>query len=200
MGLFFRLATAFVCFLFVTPAQAESGAQVVVKTFYDQLVSTMKQGEKLGFSGRFKKLSPAVQDAFNLPLMARASVGSSWADASAAQKKEIIAAFSTFSISSYASRFAAYNGETFVVTGEKASGKDIIVKTVLKPKDGAPVSLNYLMRRDGKKKYRIVDVFLNGTISELATRRSEFSSIARNDGIPTLIKSLQDKAKKMEMP
>jgi len=53
------------------------------------------------------------------------------------------------------------------------------------------------MRKDEKGTYRIVDVFLNGMVSELATRRSEFSSILRRDGIPALVNSLEEKAKQM---
>ena len=191
----FLVAVAVFGFLAPLPAQAESSAQGVVRAFYAQLVSSMKQGDQLGFTGRYKKLAPVIQASFNLPLMARIAVGSSWTDASEMQRKDIVAAFSNFSISTYANRFAAYDGEEFVVTGEKVSGKDVVVETTLKPKSGAAVTLNYLMRRDDKGTYRIVDVYMNGTISELATRRSEFSSIARREGIPALVNSLQEKTK-----
>ncbi len=178
-------------------ARAESAAQGVVRGFYSQLVSTMKQGQPLGFEGRYKKLAPAVQGAFNLPLMTRMAVSSSWSGASEKEQKDLVAAFSNYSISTYANRFAAYDGEEFTVVGEKVSGKDVVVETVLKPKEGEAVQLNYLMRPDVKGKYRIVDVYMNGTISELATRRSEFSSIARREGIPSLVNTLSEKAKQM---
>ena len=64
-------------------------------------------------------------------------------------------------------------------------------------KDGAPVAINYLMKPDDQGTLRIVDVFLDGAISELAARRSEFTSIVRRDGIPALVNSLGDKAKQM---
>jgi phospholipid transport system substrate-binding protein len=184
-------------FLAPLPTQAESTAQGVIRAFYAQLVSSMKQGDQLGFNGRYKKLAPVIQASFNLPLMARTAVGSSWTEASETQRKDIVAAFSNFSISTYANRFASYDGEEFVVTGEKVSSKDVVVETTLKPKGGNAVTLNYLMRRDDKGAYRIVDVYMNGTISELATRRSEFSSIARREGIPALVNSLQKKAKQL---
>ncbi|MDD4617169.1 MAG: ABC transporter substrate-binding protein [Alphaproteobacteria bacterium] len=176
---------------------APTGAQNVVKNFYSQLVATMKQGESLGFDGRYKKLASAVQGAFNLPLMTRMAVSSSWSGASEKEQNDLVAAFSKYSISTYATRFASYDGEEFVVVGEKISGKDVVVETLLKPKEGDHVQLNYLMRPDEGGKYRIVDVYMNGTISELATRRSEFSSIARREGISALVNSLSEKSRQM---
>ena len=176
---------------------AETPAQSVVHNFYTQLVASMKQGEQLGYSGRYKKLEPAIRAAFNLPLMTRMAVGSSWAMASTDEQNELVSAFSDFSVASYASRFTAFDGEQFTVLSEKPTEGGVIVETSLKPKDSEAVFLNYLMRADDKGQYRIVDVFLNGTISELATRRAEFSSIARRDGIPALVNSLGQKSKQM---
>ncbi len=176
---------------------ADSQAQSVVRGLYAQLIASMKQGDQLGFDGRYKKLEPVIRASFNLPLMTRVAVGSNWASASPQQQNELVSAFSSFSIATYASRFAAYDGEQFTVTGEQASGKDVIVETSLKPTTGEAIALNYLMRLDDKGVYRIVDVFMNGTISELATRRAEFSSIARRDGIPALVNSLGAKSKQM---
>jgi phospholipid transport system substrate-binding protein len=174
-----------------------SPASAVVRNFYGQLVDTMKQGDKLGFAGREKKLEPAIKGAFNLPLMTRFAVGPSWSNATLAEQKQLISAFSDFSVANYASRFAQYDGEQFTITGEKPTSGGVIVETQLQPKDGDAVSLNYLMRKDDKGAWRICDVFLNGTISELATRRSEFGAIVQRDGVPALVNSLGDKTKQM---
>jgi phospholipid transport system substrate-binding protein len=55
------------------------------------------------------------------------------------------------------------------------------------------VAIRYLMRQDGAD-WRINDVYLDGKISELATRRSEFSSVLRQQGIDGLISTLNRKA------
>ena len=55
------------------------------------------------------------------------------------------------------------------------------------------MELNYLMR-DGDAGWQIVDVFLKGTISELATKRSEFSSVLRRDGAGALVQLIQTRA------
>jgi phospholipid transport system substrate-binding protein len=174
-----------------------SSANTVVKGFYTQLVDTMKHGNKLGFSGRYKKLSPAIRSAFNLPLMARYAVGPVWNEASLAEQQQLVSAFSDFSVATYASRFVAYDGEKFEIVGQKPSSEGVIVETKLTPKDSEPVTLDYLMKADDQGNWRIVDVFLAGTISELATRRAEFSSIVRRDGFPALVNSLSEKSKQM---
>ena len=49
------------------------------------------------------------------------------------------------------------------------------------------------MRRSGDS-WLISDIYLDGMISELATRRSEFAGIVRSQGIDGLIASLNRKA------
>jgi len=178
-----------------TPASSPPDA--VVKGFYAHLVDAMKQGNKLGFAGRYKKLSPAIKSAFNFPLMTRYAVGPIWTEATAAEQQQLVSAFSDFSVATYASQFKAYDGERFDVTGDKPSADGVIVQTKLTPKNGEPVTLDYLMKTDDQGDWRIVDVFLAGAISELATRRAEFSSIVRRDGITALVNSLSEKSKQM---
>jgi phospholipid transport system substrate-binding protein len=59
--------------------------------------------------------------------------------------------------------------------------------------NGEPVNLNYLVRPIGGM-WQIADVYLNGTISELAIRRSEFASILQRQGVDGLIAELNRKA------
>lgn len=178
-------------------AHAETTASDVVKGFYAALVDTMKQGPELGFEGRYKKLEPEVTKAFNLSLMARYAVGPSWAKASPEDQQNLVKEFSNFSVATYASRFSKFDGELFEVKGEKTTANGIMVETHLTPKDSEPVTLNYLVRKDEEGALRIVDVYLDASISELATRRSEFSSVVKREGLAALISSLAEKTKKM---
>lgn len=174
-----------------------SAASAVIKNFYAQLTEVMKQGDQLGYSGRFKKLQPIVQASYDMPYMTRVAVGLVWSKASPAEQQQLISAFSDFSTANYAHNFAKYNGEEFTITDEKPIKDGVIVETKLQPKDHDPVALNYLMHKDDKGAWRIADVYLDGSISELATRRSEFGAIANRDGIPALVNSLGEKSKSM---
>jgi phospholipid transport system substrate-binding protein len=101
--------------------------------------------------------------------------------------------YDTYICAIYADRFDSYSGETLQITGEQRSTTGTVITTEIIKSDGEPVRLNYLLRQNGGS-WQIVDVYLNGAISELATRRSEFSSILRTQGIWGLIVMLNTKA------
>lgn len=178
-------------------AQAEgqtSPAVDTIRTFYDQLSATMKQGESLGFAGRRDRLTSAVRRAFDLPVMTRLAVGPRWQTLSPQQQSELINAFGDYSAATYATRFTHDSGLRFDVSPNVTqAGFGSVVHTKLVRSDEDPVQLDYLMKSDGGS-WRIEDIYLSGTISELATRRSEFSSVMDRGGAPALVEALRRKA------
>ncbi len=175
-------------------ATAQASASQVVAGLYDHLLLAMRQGETMDFQKRYDALQASIERSFDLPLMTRFAAGSGWLKADALQQQRLINAFSDFSIATYASRFKSYDGEEFVVVNEKpAEGGGIIVETKLIPKADAPVTLNYLLRQDKQGAWRINDVYLDATISEMATRRAEFSAVITADGVDRLIENIQQK-------
>lgn len=183
----------------IPSAWADNSAPAVIQTFYAGLLDVMKQATTLGFEGRVKKLEPLVDASYDLPLMTRITVGPQWNTLTPEQQDKVKQSFRAYTIATYASRFDGYSGERFDVspTTEPSQGSDLIVSTKLILKAGDPIELNYLMRNAGSG-WRIIDVFLSGTISELATRRSEFSAVLRRDGIDGLINTLNDHIKEMQ--
>jgi phospholipid transport system substrate-binding protein len=185
------LSLALAAGLIASPANADPvPPQMVVQSLYDVLLGVMKGSKDLGFSGRYERLKPAIETAYNLPLMSRLSIGPQWQSLTPAQQEQMAVAFDAFTVATYANRFDDYSGEKFEVLPETtpASG-GVIVQTRLIKGNGEPVTLNYLMRQNGDK-WQIIDVFLSGTISELATRRSEFTSVIRRDGAQGLLQLL----------
>ena len=169
-------------------------AHATIDAFYDVLLATMKEGQKLGFAGRRERLAPAVTRAFDLPAMTRLVVGLQWQGFSPAEQQQLITAFSDFSIATYASEFDDYSGESFEVDrkADPAPGNDLIVHTKLIQPQDKPVQLDYLLRSD-QGKWRIIDVYLSGTVSQLAARRSEFSAVLRQNGVAGLVALLKQK-------
>ena len=174
-------------------AAESSSAATPVRGFYDALLHTMQQGQKLGQSGRYAALAPVVQRTFDIPYMTRMAVGPSWSSLSEAKRQQLTEAFGRYVTATWASRFDSYSGEKLEVGGSKPYGASQLVETRIVKSDGEPVSINYLMRRDGDS-WRVGDVYLTGTISELATRRAEFSSVLRSQGVDGLIAALNRKA------
>ncbi len=165
--------------------------EAVVRGFYDTLLQAMRQAKELGFAGRYKLLDPAIRKAFDLAAMTRISVGPQWRQIDPAIQTQLQSAFADWTIATYASQFNGFDGEVFAVGAVKdAASGDKLVETTLAPKGAEPVILNYLMRNTAGDSWRIVDIFLTGTISELATRRSEFTAILKSDGAEGLVKAL----------
>jgi phospholipid transport system substrate-binding protein len=175
--------------IFAAPA---SGSDTV-QGLYDTLLSTMKNGHTLGQSGRFVQLEPVVRRTFDIASMARLSVGSVWATLSEAQRQQITESYGRYISAIYAERFDSYAGQKLQVTDEQPSAAGIMVRSQIVKANGEPVKVDYLMRKNGDA-WLISDVYLDGAISEVATRRSEFAAILRNEGIDGLIAALNRKA------
>ena len=142
-----------------------------VDGFYAALLDTMKQAKQLGIKGRYAKLAPILSKTYDLPLMSQIAVGQNWATLSGDDRQNIANAFARMTTATYASRFDGFSGERLEVlqTSDQSNG-DKIVKTRIVQADGNATQLNYLMRNEAGE-WRIIDVYLNGTISELASRR-----------------------------
>ena len=183
------------CILSASMARADAGPQAVPQSLYDALLKVMKQGPALGFAGRVKALEPELRRDYDLAFMTRVVVGPPWRGMSPQDQQGLVDAFSNYTVATYASRFKDYSGERFTLdpaTSTLPSG-DTIVHTKLLPHDGEPVELDYLMRAQSEG-FRIIDVLLNGTVSEMAERRSEYSATLRDGGAAALIRLLQQKA------
>ena len=166
--------------------------QTNVRGFYNTLLTTMKDGRILGQSGRYGRLAPVVDRVFDIPSMTRLAIGPSWATLSPAQQQQLTEAFRHYIAATYADRFDSYSGEQLQVTGERPYNTDVIVQTRIVKPDGEATTLNYLMRQN-QGSWQISDVYLDGTISQLAVQRSEFHSILRRDGIDGLVMALNRK-------
>ncbi|MBV8454112.1 MAG: ABC transporter substrate-binding protein [Deltaproteobacteria bacterium] len=187
------LALAFTSGVLAVRAQAlPVDAQSNVQGFYDVLLSTMKNGRVLGQSERYARLAPVVAQVFDVPYMTRLAVGPAWASLSPAQQQQLVDAFRHYIAATYADRFDSYSGEQLQVTGEQPYQADVIVKTKIIKADGEDTTLNYLMRQN-QGTWQIADVYLDGTISQLAVQRSEFSSILRREGVDGLVMALNQK-------
>ena len=164
-----------------------------VQGLYDALLGTMKNGRALGQSGRFMRLEPVIRRSFDIPTMARLSVGPIWAGMSEVQRQQVIESFGRYISATYADRFDTYAGQKLQVTGEQPNAGGVLVKSQIVKANGEPVKVDYMMRRNGEG-WLISDIYLDGAISEVVTRRSEFGAIIRADGVDGLIAALNRKA------
>jgi phospholipid transport system substrate-binding protein len=165
---------------------ADSGAAAVVSRLDDTLIEVMKDGQHLGYEGRFQRLQPVMQQAFALDYMAEKSLGQRWNDLSEADRATWRRLFGEFTVANYAANFDRFTGQRFDILGEEASTNGTtLVKTKVVSPGTEDVPLTYRLQQiDGA--WKIIDVFLKGTVSELALRRADYSSVLERDSFAAL--------------
>lgn len=165
----------------------------LIRQFYGQLLETMQNAKALGARGRFQRLEPIVSSTFDVPFMAKLSIGPQWNALNPEQKQRASRAYGRYLAAVYASRFDGYSGEQMQVLGEQKIRRGTLVKSRIVKSDGEPVTIDYMVH-DNAVGYQVRDVYVTGTISELATRRSDFAAILRSNGVEGLIATLNKKA------
>lgn len=176
------------------PARAAATPSQVVTSFHETLLGVMKEATTLGIRGRYDKLAPRIEQSFHLPLMIQVAASSYWRKADPAQTEKLIRAFTRLSVSTYATQFDSYGGQSFETQGEQPGPQNTtLVKTRIVDPGSDPVEITYVTRKI-KGAWRIIDVLVDKGISELAVRRSEYRGILRSGGIDGLIRTLNAKA------
>ncbi len=177
-----------------TPAYSEDSPQAIVAQFQNALVGVMKDAKSLGVRGRFERLNPIVERAFHIPLMTQIATGSAWSEASDDKRREMVNAFRRMNISTFATLFDGYSGETFQVLGVREGPQNTrIVETQLVKSDKSTNELAYVARQFSSRWY-LIDVVVDRGISEISVRRSEYARILKDQGIDGLISTLNGKA------
>ena len=171
-------------------------AAAQVDGFDAALLSAMKAGKAAGVQARYRTLAPAVARAFDIPTMIRFAVGLGWSAIPAGQQQALTEAFQRLTVASYAHNFDGYSGERFVVDPNVLTrGPDKVVTTRIGAPGSTPVVISYRMRQSGGA-WKIIDVFYNGSISQLTTRRADFSATLAQGGATALIAHLNTLADK----
>ena len=192
-----KLAVVFIFCLFATVnafAEAEKGATAkqVVDKFQTELIAVMKNGKQLGYAGRYDKLYGPVSDSHDLTKIARIVVGKEWEKLSEAQQQKLTDVFARLSVASYAHNFKDYSGESFVFDSEEETTRGgVVVHSHFIIPDDKPVKFDYMLKEKGNS-WRIINIIANG-VSDLALKRSEYTTILQREGFDALIVKINEK-------
>jgi phospholipid transport system substrate-binding protein len=140
------------------------------------------------------KMEDILRRGLDFETIGKFVLGRYWTNASPQQREEFLKVFTDFVAKSYSRRLAeeaSVNG--FNITNLRDLGEgDYLVQTAITRPSSPP--LNYEWRvRESNKGTKIVDVVVEG-VSLLVTHRSDFTSVASQNGLDGLIASLRDKA------
>jgi phospholipid transport system substrate-binding protein len=181
-------------------ALGDPAVQQPIETLDAALLEAMKAGASLDFAARVQKLDPVIRSVFDLPYMGQVMAGSFWSKMTDDERTRFVEAFSRWTVANYASNFKGYDGETFETLGQENTGKTVWVRTRLNLPGKEPVSLNYVMHRNAANVWQAADIYYNGSISEVARRRSEFQAVIAAKKVDGLIATLEEKTRQLANP
>lgn len=192
-----RLAGLFLTFAACAAFAAESAPDALVKRTVDEVMSVLKENKD-----RRKLVELAEQKVlpnFDFTEMTRLAVGRAWREANDAQKKALENAFRTLLVNTYTTALmqAAKADQTVEVKPVRVQPgqKEVVVKTVVKEPGRPAIPIDYSMRR-GDSQWKVYDVVVEN-LSLVTNYRNTFSSEVAKGGIDGLIKSLEDKNRRI---
>lgn len=143
---------------------------------------------------RSKRFRSLLNEAFDLPRIARFVLGRYWRTATDSEKTEFVSLFEKFVIQAYANRFRDLTGKKLLVQQAKQidDSNTLVVSEIEIP--GQPsVKINWRVDK-GDGGFKIVDVMVEG-ISMSVTQRDEFAAVIRQSSgkVSGLIDALRRK-------
>lgn len=172
--------------------ESSASAKQIVEKFQSDLIAVMKEGKQLGYAGRYEKLKEAVINSHDLSKIARIVVGKEGEKLSEEQQQKLDEVFSKLSIASYAHNFKDYSGESFVFDSEEQTARGgVVIHSHLVIPDDKPVKFDYMLKEKGNS-WRIINIIANG-VSDLALKRSEYTTILQREGFDALIAKINEK-------
>jgi phospholipid transport system substrate-binding protein len=176
----------------VAEASAESARAFITELGKQTLDALQKSNAP---AQRAAKMEDILRRGFDFPTIGRFVIGRYWNTASPQQREEYIKVFSDFVAKSYSRRLAEEASiNAFNITNLRDLGEgDSLVQTAITRPSGPPLNYEWRVRDSGGGTMKIVDVVVEG-VSLLVTQRADFTSVAGQNGMDGLIKTLRDKA------
>ena len=150
-------------------------------------------GQNVGIYNTTKKL---ITETYDTEKMLKMIIGDSWKNLNNEIRKEIINVFEEYIAKNYIKRFSKIKNLQFSSLEEKKIGTYKIVKSNLIFGNAEKVSISYLLSLK-RQEWKIFDVLLAGSVSEVATKKSEFGSFIKKNNINLLIDALKKKNKEL---
>jgi len=184
-----------------TPDESTGGeydqAVATVESLHAVLLDSMQRADELGFEGRYRNISDVLDRTFDLGFMARTSIGKTWKELDDTQRIAWVEQSKRYSASNYAKNFDGWSDQSFATLGtEPAAHGTVVVLTELVQPTDKNVKLDYRLRRSDDE-WRIIDVKLDGKVSEITLRRSDYRSVIERRGFEQLMADLEDKIENM---
>lgn len=176
-------------------AQVQS-PDVLIRAVSDEVLALIRADKELA-AGNQKRILEVVEAKvlphFSFASMTRLAMGRNWREANAEQRQRLTNEFRTLLVRTYTTALTQYRNQTveFKPVRMAAGDSDVVVQTVIKKPEGAPVAIDYGMEKTDNG-WKVYNVKIEG-ISLIENYRNTFNSEIQKHGVEGLIKSLVDK-------
>ena len=185
-----KLVYLFIIFLFSFnfSVKSEEPQVTTVSELQKMLLEITEKKEDVSID----KTIESITHFYDTRKMIRMIIGDQWKKISKSKKDEVTVLFGKYIARNYIKQFSRFNSIKFNYKGKKRIGeKYLLVKSILILNNKDQIKINYLLIND--KESKIFDVLIDGTISEISTKKSEFSKHLQEGGVDLLIKELRKK-------
>jgi phospholipid transport system substrate-binding protein len=155
-----------------------------IESFHSALLGAMRSND--AYDVRFASLAPMVGEVFDVPTIARISLGRTWKSLDEPARAQFCELLEELITATYTDRFDSYSGQTFHLVSAEPARRGWVVKTELEKSDGERVSLDYYFRGS-----QVFNVVADG-VSDLSLRRADYNSIVKEEGYDRLLAHIRD--------
>jgi phospholipid transport system substrate-binding protein len=178
----------------VSFASAADPAVALIERFYASLRAAMARASSDSVAEKARLLSGPVNSTFDTAAMTRLATGQMWSRIPGGQQGAIQQAFGRFLVATYAKQIRGYSGERFEVSPATEKRRiGTLVRSKIIEGNGSSTNIDYIVSSGG----RVIDIYLNSSVSELASRHAEFESILTSGGANALLNSLNDRTNRL---
>ena len=172
------------------PATKES-INLTVSQSIDLLHSTLKKIVSSNIDNT--KVQSVIRNTYDTERMLTLIIGEVWKNSEVKDQVTLKEVFEEYIAKNYILRFKEIKSLTFGKLEISQTGKNYrMVKTKLTINSKDEVPLNYLLNQTNNS-WKIFDVLIDGSISEIATKKSEFKNFTNQGNLKPLLDALRKK-------
>lgn len=177
-----------------SPNTESASPESVVHKLQNGLLHIMQEGQKLGYDGRYQYLEPIIDQSHDVDMIIKTILGATfWSQLDQTQQNLLVATFRQLTVATYASQFAAYDGETFKFIEQRELPREqaLVRSQLITPSDSGTINFDYVLHQQNGN-WRIINILFDG-VSDLAIKRGEYRAVMQKDGFQALIEKLKEK-------
>ena len=186
-NIFLICITISIFILFHSETKSQSKVLAGVNELHKSL---LKISNKTIQSDNLALIDDVVKNSYDLEKMGKIIIGVDWKQIDINTQKEFINVFKRFISVNYFRRFNKINELDFEHQIVKPLGDKFKLARVILKADNEKLKIDYLLSFKSEK-WKIFDVLIDGSISEVATKKSDFKKIIKEEGVSGLIKNLR---------